>query len=249
MVLANILIATVVVSLISFVGAVVLFFHRKYSKTTIFYLVSFSTGALLAAAFLDLLPEAAEHGGENAFIFVLGSIIIFFLLEKYVYWYHCHYMGVCKVHDVKAFKYINLVGDSLHNFIDGTIIAASFLVSTNLGIVSSIAIILHEIPQELGDFAILLHGGFTKAKALFFNFLSGLTAIIGASLVYFAEQATKLAEPVLLAIAAGSFIYLAVADLLPELHKETRFEKSSIQFALLLIGILVMWAVGSFFTH
>ncbi len=180
---------------------------------------------------------------------VLVSILIFFLLEKYVNWYHCHGADHCEVHEVKAFKYVNLVGDGLHNFIDGAVIATSFIVSTNLGIVASIAIILHEIPQELGDFAILLHGGFTKKKALLFNFLSGLMAVVGALIAYFASQIFETMEPILLAVAAGSFIYLAVADLLPELHKETRTKRSLMQFGLLLLGIGIIWLVGTMFAH
>jgi len=235
--------------LISLFGAMLLFFSKKYSQKIIFYLVSFSTGALLAAAFLDLLPEAVEHSGKNIFVFVLISILIFFLLEKYVYWYHCHGVGHCEVHEIKAFKYVNLIGDGLHNFIDGAVIATSFMVSTNLGIVASIAIVLHEIPQELGDFAILLHGGFTKEKALLFNFLSGLMAVLGGLVAYFATQSFEMLEPILLSLAAGSFIYLAVADLLPELHKETNAEKSAIQFGLLLLGIIIIWAVGNLLPH
>jgi len=237
MVLGQILIAAFLVSLLSFVG--VLFLFKKKIDNLLFILVSFSVGALLGGAFLHLLPESLGSGlkFEHIFLYTIAGIITFFVLEKFLYWRHCH-QGKCPAH---TFTYMSLFGDGLHNFIDGTIIAASFLTSTPLGIASTIAIALHEIPQEIGDFSILLYGGFSKKKALLFNFLSALTAVLGALFVYFFSFIVNGLTAFLLPFAAGGFIYIAACDLIPELHKEKRVHYSLIQLLFLLIGIALMW--------
>jgi len=237
MVLGQILIAAFLVSLLSFVGVIFLF--NKKTDKLMFILVSFAVGALLGGAFLHLLPEALESGlnFENIFLYVIFGIIVFFVLEKFLYWRHCH-SGKCHVH---TFTYMSLVGDGVHNFIDGMIIAASFLANTTLGITATIAIALHEIPQEIGDFSILVYGGFSKKKALLFNFLSALTAVLGALFVYFFSFMIEGLTTFILPFAAGGFIYIAACDLIPELHKEKRIHHSLAQLFFFLTGIILMW--------
>jgi len=233
MVLEQILIAAFLVSLLSFVGVIFLF-NKKIDKLLLI-LVSFSVGALLGGAFLHLLPESlgSSLNFEYIFLYVIIGIIAFFVLEKFLYWRHCH-QGKCAAH---TFTYMSLFGDGLHNFIDGTIIAASFITSTSLGVASTIAIALHEIPQEIGDFSILLYGGFSKKKALLFNFLSALTAVLGALFVYFFSFIVGGLTTFLLPFAAGGFIYIAACDL----NKEKRIHHSLIQLLFVLIGIALMW--------
>lgn len=233
-----ILLSTLAVSVISLVGALTLAVKDKFLKAILFLLVAFSAGALMGGAFLHLIPEAIEKGGTQAvFIFVLAGFVLFFLLEKYLFWHHCH-DGVCHKH---AFTYLNIAGDSLHNFIDGLVIAGSFAVSAQVGFFTTLLVIIHEIPQELGDFGVLVYGGFSKAKALFYNFLSALTAFGGALLGYFISQTIEGFSHILLAFTAGGFIYIASADLVPEIHKETDARKSGLSLAFFLFGIFLMF--------
>ena len=179
-----ILLSTFLVSLISFIGVFTLSLKEKFLNKILLILVSFAAGALIGGAFFHLLPEALEISFDlNIFVYLVVGIFVFFILERVLHWRHCH-KGKCDVH---PFTYLNLVGDGVHNFIDGLIIAASFLTNISLGIITTIAVIFHEIPQEIGDFGILVYGGFSRTKALFFNFLSALTAILGA-LVGFSFQ-------------------------------------------------------------
>ena len=198
---------------------------------------------MLGAAFLDLIPEAIE-GEINGFIFmyILGGIILFFVLEKFLYWSHCH-EGKCDIH---AFSYLNLFGDGIHNFIDGVIIATSFLSSVSLGTVTTLAIIFHEVPQELGDFSILVYGGFSRKKALFYNYLCSLTAVLGALAGYFFSSQFASVNSYVLAFAAGGFIYISCSDLIPELHKERNLKLSLLQVILILLGIGLIWFVHLF---
>jgi len=209
--------------------------RKKVLDKILLMLVSFASGSLLGGAFLHLIPEALSPYDEIVFIVILVGILVFFLLEKSL-WKHCHEKE-CPVH---PFAYLNLFGDGLHNFIDGMIIAASFLVSIPLGSATTIAVISHEVPQEIGDFGILVYGGLSKRKALFYNFLTAITAIAGATFTYaFYEFIPKMAY--LLAFAAGSFIYIATTDLIPEMRKERKLTVSFAQFILLLAGIMLMW--------
>ncbi len=243
-ILAIILLTVFIVSLISLIGIFSLLLKENMMERILFILVSFAAGSLLGAAFLDLLPEAiGEDLNLEIFNYVLLGIILFFIMEKFLYWYHCH-KGKCNVH---TFTYLNLIGDGIHNFIDGIIIATSFLVSIPLGTVTSLAIILHEIPQEMGDFGILVYGGLSKRRALFYNFISALTAFLGALIAYFFLSRTDNFAPFIIAFAAGGFIYIACSDLIPELHKERDVKKSSLQFILLLTGIAVIFFVKSIF--
>lgn len=221
------------------VASAVLFLYFKedvLDKITLF-LVSLSAGALMGGAFLHLLPEAQEEIGNNAYMIVLGSFIFFFLLEKILHWQHCHKQH-CEVH---SFGYMNLIGDSIHNFIDGLVIASTFLIDTKLGITTTIAIALHEIPQEIGDFGVLIHAGFKKSKAILINYAIALTVVAGGIVGYFASFSLEKIIPTLLPIAAGGFIYIAASDLMPEIRKEKNLSKSIISFLTFIIGIIIMY--------
>jgi len=209
------------------------------------HLVSYATGALLGAAFLGILPEALEqHAGDGHAVTaaVLGGLLGFFLLEKLVLWRHCH-TAHCEAHDPnpetphRAAGVLILIGDGLHNFLDGIVIAAAFLTDIHLGVVTAIAVTAHEIPQELGDFAILLHSGFGKVRALIFNLLSSVTTVVGAVLAYYSLMDLQPVLPFVLAVAAASFIYIAVADLIPGLHKRTAPRETLHQVVLIALGI------------
>lgn len=233
--LAWILVSTLLVSGISLIGILFLSISENFFRKLLFMLVSFASGTLLGGAFLHLIPEALSIKSENMFIFILAGILVFFLLEKSL-WRHCHERE-CPVH---VFAYLSLIGDGVHNFIDGVIIASSFLVSVPLGFATTLAVTVHEVPQEIGDFSILVYGGFDKVKALFYNLLSALMAVFGALLVYyFYSYLPDLTY--FLVFAAGGFIYVATADLIPEMHKEKDAWKSLAQFVFLLVGIGLMW--------
>mgnify|MGYP002391545270 CR=1 FL=1 len=221
-------------------------------------LISYAIGALLGAAFLEVLPHAIEaaESPERAAMNILAGILIFFVLEKLVLWRHCHDEGChghghdhhghaqghhghaeTQGHDHGRSGLLILVGDTFHNFVDGVLIAAAFVESTPLGIVTAIAIIAHEIPQEAGDFLILLHSGYSRTKALAFNLLSSLATLVGGILAYFALSHVQSLVPVFLALAAASMIYVAVADLIPGLHKRTELRATAQQVLLIAAGI------------
>ena len=246
-VLIQILIAVLIVSLVSVLG-ILIFFREKTLNKILFFLVSFAAGTLLGAAFLDLLPEALEGGfKESVPVFILLGILSFFILEKFLYWHH-HHTGH-EHEEVHGFTYLNIIGDAIHNLLDGAVIAISFMNSTALGIVTTIAIIAHEIPQEIADFSILIYGGFSRAKALVYNFLTALTAVIGALAAYFFSSAIENSSIFFTSLAAGGFIYIASTDLIPEIHKEKDLKKSLLQFVLLALGISLIWIVGKVFQH
>ena len=218
------------------------------------HLVSFATGTLLGAAFLGLLPHAmaAVHTQDTHVIpmAVLLGLLGFFLLEKLVLWRHCH-EDHCEVHapDGNTRKSTTgtliLIGDGLHNFLDGILIAGAFLTDIHLGVVTSLAVAAHEIPQEVGDFAVLLHSGFSRGRAFFYNVLSSLTTVIGGILAYVALQDLEHVLPYVLAVAASSFIYIAVADLIPTLHQRVAGKEAFQQIILIGIGILLIYAAHS----
>jgi len=244
MVLFWILASTFLVSLISLVGIFTLAIKDNLLHKILFCLIGFSAGALIGSAFLHILPECLENNkSTTVFYYLILGIVLFFLMERYLHWRHCHEEGSCKTH---AFTYLNLVGDGFHNFIDGMVIAASFMVSLKLGLVTTLAIILHEIPQELGDFAVLIYGGFTKKKALLFNFASALMAMIGAIAGYFITDLTKNFSNFILPFTAGGFIYIATSDLIPELHKENDLKRSTAAFFAFLLGIALMALAKNF---
>jgi len=235
MVLFWILTATFLVSLISLVGIVTLAIQDNLLQKLLFCLIGFSAGALIGGAFLHILPESLENNQSTVvFSYLILGIVIFFILERFLHWRHCHEEGACKTH---AFTYLSLVGDGFHNFIDGMVIAASFIVSFKLGLVTTLAIILHEIPQELSDFAILVYGGFTRKKALLYNFISALMAMLGALAGYFINDYARGFSNFILPLTAGGFIYIATSDLIPELHKEKDLKRALAAFFAFLLGI------------
>lgn len=217
-------------------AASVLLFPEKMRAMLVPYLVSYATGALLAAALLGLLPHAIEQQpAEMILATVLIGLCLFFVFERIVIWRHCHVVGHCDVH--KSSAYMILVGDALHNFVDGIMLAAAFLSSVPLGIAAGLAVIAHELPQEVGDFAILLDGGLTRRRALLWNLLSSLPTLPGALLAYFALSQTVGYVPYVLAIAAASFLYIGLADLVPGLQGRIGPETGWKQFLLILTGI------------
>jgi zinc and cadmium transporter len=208
------------------------------------YLVSFAAGVMLAAAFLDILPEALEMAGENidmVLITALLGIILFFFLERFVLWFHHH----DEPHGTKPSALLILVGDSFHNFIDGAAIAATFMINPGLGLITTLAIAAHEIPQEIADFTVLVHSGLTRARALFYNFLSALTALLGAVLGYFFLGTLQNILPLSLAFTAGMFIYIACSDLIPDLHQEFRRERRWVHSIPFILGIVLLWFIIS----
>jgi len=234
-----ILLATVVNSFIGLIGVLTLWLKDKYLNKILIILVAFSAGALLSGAFFHMLAESLE-GMEVmvVFIYLMTGFIAFFLIERVRHWRHCH-EGKCEVH---PYTHLVLIGDGIHNFIDGVVIAASFMVSIAFGWVTTLIIILHEIPQELGDFGVLVYGGFEKVRALGFNFLAQITCIIGGFVGFFLFY-TPETIGFLLPFAAGGFIYIASSDLIPELHKEENLKKSMLSFVFFLIGIFFLLGV------
>lgn len=229
--------STILVSAIAWVGALAILFTAKRMHFILYVLVALSAGALIGASFFHLLPETLEHISPfTAFVVLLLGFSMFFLLERLIHWHHCH-EDVCKVH---PFTYLNLLGDGVHNFIDGVVIAASYLVSIPVGIMTTIAIIAHEIPQELGDFGVLVYGGFKPRKALFLNFLTALTAVLGALVGYLLSHIVGGLIYYALPFAAGNFIYIASSDLIPELHKEPKLNKALLAFVVFVGGVLFM---------
>jgi zinc and cadmium transporter len=239
------LISVFLVSAISFIGVLFLAFNRILLEKTLLFLVSFAAGGLLGGAFFHLLPEAMENSDSDWQIplSILSGILAFFVLEKFIHWRHCHecYPEENPVHrHPRPFAYISLIGDGLHNLIDGMVIAGSFLVSLPLGIATTLAVIFHEIPQEIGDFGVLVRAGFSRLKALLFNFLSGMTAIIGAVFVLTVGSKIGDISSLIIPFTAGGFIYLACADLIPELHKEAGLKKSFGQLMFFILGVGAM---------
>ncbi len=237
------ILSVAVVSLVSLVGIIGLSLNFKRLNSIVLFLVSFSAGALFADAFVHLIPEAVEKYGFSVSLslYVLSGIVFFFIVEKFIHWHHCHTSH--SKHHVHSFAYMNLLGDAVHNFIDGLIIGASYLVNIPTGIATTLAVVLHEIPQEIGDFGVLLHGGFSRGKALFMNFLTSLTALLGTVLALVLNNYISNLSAFLVPFAAGGFIYIAGSDLIPELHKEEDTRKSLIQLVTFLLGMAVMFGL------
>lgn len=238
MVLVQILVATFIISLISFVGVLTFILKERWLNKILLVLVALSSGALLGGAFLHLLPEAINEvgAGLDVFLYLLLGFCLFFILEQFLHWQHQH--GT--THGVKPFTYLILVSDSVHNFIDGLVIAASFVVSYPIGIATTLAVGLHEIPQELGDFGVLVYGGFGKSKALAFNYISAITAIIGGIIGYFISSIMQSSIVYLLPFAAGNFIYIAAADLIPEIKHKESMPRAILHFCVFVVGIGIM---------
>ena len=237
-----IIISTSLISLCALVGVFTLSLKDETLNKILLKLVALSSGAMLGAAFLHLMPEGTKELGAEAFFpLVLIAIIFYLLVEKFFHWRHCHKKG-CETHNTLG--YMNLVGDSVHNFIDGLVIAGAFIVDIRLGLVTAAAMAAHEIPQEIGDFGVLLYSGFAKKRALLLNFLVALTTVVGGLAGWVLSRYSIGAEKYLLPLAAGGFIYIAVSDLLPELRKEIRMGVFAVNFLIVLAGAALIYVVG-----
>jgi len=241
-----ILVSVLLVSIVSLIGIFTFIIRSKNLEKILLYMISFSVGALFGDVFIHLLPEAF-NGTTNMTvigIYILIGILFSFAVEKFIHWRHCHVPDQKGHHH--SFAYMSLVGDSVHNFIDGLIIAGAYIVSIPVGIATTIAVVLHEIPQEIGDFGVLLHGGFSKSRALFFNFLTALTAIVGALIGFLMSGSAELLV-FIVPFAAGNLIYIAGTDLIPQLHGDSceniTFGKSVGQLLFVILGILVMMSM------
>ena len=238
--------SVVLVSIVSLSGVALLALNEKRLGQSLLLLVSFAVGALFANVFFHLLPELAEESSDFTVSFglVLLGLVLSFVLEKFIHWHH-HSIDpkhISEHHHSPVGKLL-LIGDGLHNVTDGMLIATAYLVNVPLGIATTIAVMLHEIPQEMGDFAVLLHSGYTRSRALLFNFISALTAVAGAVAVLFLDQYLDGIEFFLLPLVAGNFLYIAGTDLIPVLHHERRVSQVVMQLAAMLAGIALLWSL------
>ena len=232
-----IILMTLINGFIAFAGAFSLLISLKSLNKITIFLVSFAIGALLGGAFFHLIPESIEKIPYILIIILISTgVFLFYLIEKYLHWHHCHKYGKCKIH-----PYTNLIlyGDGIHNFIDGLVIASSFLISIPFGILTSLLIMSHELPQEIGDFGVLIYGGYTRKKALLYNFISQLTSVIGGILGFFILGIHNYAV-YLLPFAGGGFIYIAIADLIPEVFKEKSNKKRILNIFFIALGLAVL---------
>jgi zinc and cadmium transporter len=238
------LLSVLIVSLISLIGIFSLLIKQELLDKILLLLVSLSAGSLFGGVFFHLFPEIIEEQGYNLFvgIFFLSGILFFFILEKFVHWRHCHKHD-CLEHP-HHLAIMNLVGDGVHNFVDGLVISTSYLANIPLGISTTIAVIAHEVPQEIGDFGVLLYAGWSKTKALAFNFFSALLAVLGAAVGLMLGLKSEFFVQLILPFAAGGFLYIAGSDLLPELHKNTKLKESIFHFLALILGIILMYGLS-----
>lgn len=251
--------AVTIVSLVSLIGVFALSLSEKLLDAVLFYLVSFASGAILGAAFFDLILETVELVEvETATTYIILGFIFFYLLERSIYWYHGHghfhnrnRVEISKTDEragVKGFTYLNLLGDGAHNLIDGMVIGASFLVSVPVGLAATLAVIFHELPQEIGDFAILVYGGLKRITALALNFLTALAAVLGVAIVYLIFASNEFIG-FLLGFAGGGFTYISAAELIPELRVEKGLIKSMVQFLIFLLALLIIWNLTNIFSE
>ena len=251
-VLFYILLFTFLGSIASLIGGIILLFKEKFAISIAHYLTSFAAGILLGTAFLDLFPESmdlSEKFGGNIFLWGLVGFLVFFLVERSIHWYHYHSHG----HTSKSVKTstvpLLMISDTVHNFIDGIVMALTFLVSVPLGIITSLAVIAHEIPQEIGDFGVMLHHGIKRKRIVLVNLISALAALIGATLAYFIGSSIEAYLPIFLSMAAGFFIYIAASDLIPEIHHQDKRGVALIQSVLLFAGVLVVYLAVTYLEH
>jgi zinc and cadmium transporter len=238
------LISVFLVSIISLVGILTFSIKVERLRKILIYMVSFAAGTLFGDAFIHLLPEVVQETGFTLQIslYVLLGIGISFFIEKVIHWHHFHFP--LEEGHAHPFAIMNLIGDIVHNLLDGIIIGASYIINIQVGIATTLAVIFHEIPQEISDFGVLLHGGFSKTKALFYNFLTALSAVLGAVVILLIGNSVEGITTFVVPFAAGSFIYIAGSDLIPELHKgKFQWRKSLMQFAAIVFGVLVMLAL------
>lgn len=238
-----ILIFTIIGSIVSLIGGILLFIRKEFALKISHFLSSFAAGTLLGTAFFDLLPEASELAGSNTdiFLWTLIGILVFFLLERFI---HHHDQGT-HPQDKNALIPLIVIGDSVHNFVDGVAMAATFLISIPLGIVTSLAVAVHEIPQEIGDFGLMISKRVSRKRVLLINFASALAAVVGAVLTYIAKDAIGGLLPVILSLTSGFFIYIAVANLIPEIHHNENKKVAFWEATCLIAGAVVVWAVIS----
>jgi zinc and cadmium transporter len=233
--------SVIAISAVSLTGVLVLWLKNKQLEKILLYLVSFSVGGLFGDAFIHLIPEAIEEGGFgiSVSLLILLGILFSFVVEKFLQWRHCH-IPTSSEHP-HSFAYMNLFGDAVHNLIDGLIVGGSYLVSIPIGISTTLAVVFHEIPQEIGDFGVLIHGGFDKKKAVWFNFSTALTAILGAIIALVLGATLEGFIPLLIPFAAGNFIYIAGSDLIPELRRdEPDLRKATLQVVSITLGVVMM---------
>ena len=234
------IISVVFVSLISLIGAVIIFINRELSKETLLNLVAFSAGSMLGGAFFHLLPEAVNTMNiTSVSIGVLTGILLSYSVEMLLTWRHCHIPS--SENHPHTFVYMNLIGDGVHNFIDGVVIAGTYMVDIRIGIITTLAIILHEIPQEIGDFGVIVYGGVEARKAIYYNLLSGVTAIGGALLALLLGEYIEAFSVSIIPIAFGNFLYIACSDLVPELKDEKNLSYGIIRLSLLVFGVSLLY--------
>lgn len=234
--------ATLGVSALSLCGVALMAFGGQRRRSLIFVMVAFAAGAMMATSFFHLMPEAVEELGHfRAAVAAMSGLLFFFILERFLHWRHCHH-GECEVH---PYTTLSLVGDTLHNFLDGLVIGAAFLVSPGLGLGATAVIAAHELPQELGDFAVLIHGGYSKRRALALNLLTGLAAVLGAVVAYIGMAGHRDWIPYVMGFAAGNFIYISAADLIPELHRERDHKKAIAAIFFFVLAVVIMAAFAA----
>ena len=268
----------IVIGSLSLIGAFMISIREKTLDKILFILIAFATGTILASALFDLIPESLHHLEElnaegatitesSLFIFVIFGFVMFFIIERFIYWFHGHAhekddqlvcyagiddgggMSINRGNKIKSFALLNLIGDGLHNFLDGIIIMVAFMSGTRNGIIVTLAVLFHEFPQEIGDFGILIYGGFSKKKALFFNFLSGMVALLGGLLAFVLSDVLELFNFFFLAFSGGGFLYIASAELMPELLKQEDLKKSIIQALIFLSGLLLIMSLVTLLPH
>jgi len=268
----------IIIGSLSLLGAVMISIREKTLDKILFILIAFATGTILASALFDLIPESLHHLEElnaegatitesSLFIFVIFGFVMFFIIERFIYWFHGHAhekddqlvcyagiddgggMSINRGNKIKSFALLNLIGDGLHNFLDGVIIMVAFMSGTRNGIIVTLAVLFHEFPQEIGDFGILIYGGFSKKKALFFNFLSGMVALLGGLLAFVLSDVLELFNFFFLAFSGGGFLYIASAELMPELLKQEDLKKSIIQALIFLSGLLLIMSLVTLLPH
>ncbi|MEM4727376.1 MAG: ZIP family metal transporter [Candidatus Bathyarchaeia archaeon] len=242
-----IILSTILVSIPSLVGVSALSIREETLHRFLIFLIAFSAGAIMGAVYFDLLPEAMEQlESQVALDYIALGFILFFILERLIYWYHGHGHSeeiestAFEVTNIKGFVYLNLFGDAIHNFLDGLIIAASYMISFELGISTTIAVFFHEFPQEMGDYGLLVYGGLSSFKALILNFLIALISILGGAVGILLTGNFQGIGGVLIALSAGGFIYLGASELIPEIKRQKGITKSFSQLAFFLLGIIFM---------
>lgn len=255
-IIITVIAATIVVSFFSLGGIYALSISERALHRIVYVIIGFSAGTIMGAVYFDLLPEAIELvENDLVYVYIALGFVSFFFLERFIYWYHGHGHSEDIEHlpaipgrpDTREFAYLNLVGDAIHNFIDGLIIAVSFLVGEAVGVATTIAVIFHELPQEMGDYGILVYGGFSRRRAMALNFAVALTVVMGGALALLFIESVEALSGVLIALAAGGFIYLGASELIPELQQEKTLRRSAVQFTAFLLGMCLIWLLGRIF--